>query len=71
MSLHRFTLGQSVDLTSSPFRAIGPGPYEIRSLIPAGDRSPEDPCYRIKNVDEKHERAAMESELTLWAGASS
>ena len=42
-----------------------PGPYEIRHLVPASDRDPGDPCYRIKSIAEKHERVASESELTL------
>jgi hypothetical protein len=40
------------------------GPYEIRHLVPATERDPGDPCYRIKSIAEKHERAAPESELT-------
>jgi hypothetical protein len=71
MSLHQFNLGQLVDLTPSTLRAAALGPYEICRLIPASDRSPDDPCYRIKNVDEKYERAATESELTLSASLSS
>jgi hypothetical protein len=42
-----------------------PGPYEIRHLVPASDRDPGDPCYRIKSITEKHERVARESDLTL------
>jgi hypothetical protein len=65
MASHRFNLGQLVDLMPKVLRATAPGPYEIRRLIPAADGYPDDPCYRIKSVAEKHERAAPESELTL------
>jgi hypothetical protein len=41
------------------------GPYEIRHLIPATDRDPGNPCYRIKSTVEQYERVAPESDLTL------
>lgn len=62
---HKFNIGQNVELEPNTFRSAVLGPYEIRHLIPASDRDPGDPCYRIKSVDEKHERVAPESELTL------
>jgi hypothetical protein len=62
---HKFNIGQIVDLEPGVLRSSAPGPYEIRHLVPASDRDPEDPCYRIKSVAEKHERVAPESELTL------
>ncbi|MGO9681171.1 MAG: hypothetical protein ACLPTZ_00910 [Beijerinckiaceae bacterium] len=64
---HKFDVGQLVDLELSSLRSAVRGPYEIRHLIPASDRDPDDPCYRIKSVVEKHERVAPESELTLSA----
>lgn len=67
MSSHRFNLGQLVDLMPSVLRSMAPGPYEICRLMPAADKSPDDPCYRIKSVAEKYERVAPESELTLSA----
>jgi hypothetical protein len=63
--LHKFNIGQIVELEYVMLRASAPGPYEIRRLVPASDRDPDDPCYRIKSVAEKHERVAPESELTL------
>lgn len=67
MSAHKFHVGQIVDLAPSVLRTFTPGPYEIRRLVPATERDPDDPCYRIKNCDETHERAAPESDLTLSA----
>ena len=39
--------------------------------MPKSDRDTGDPSYRIKSVDEKHERVVLESDLTssAWAGA--
>lgn len=62
---HKFDVGQLVDLELSSLRSAVRGPYEIRHLIPASDRDPGDPCYRIKSIAEKHERIAPEGELTL------
>lgn len=63
--MHKFQIGQIVDLAPKVLRSSAPGPYEVRHLVPASDRDPGDPCYRIKNTAEKHERAALQSELTL------
>jgi hypothetical protein len=65
---HKFNVGQIVELERGSLRSAVLGPYEIRHLIPASDRDPDDPCYRIKSIAEKHERAAPESELTLSKG---
>ena len=62
---HKFNIGQIVDLEPRVLRSSAPGPYEVRHLVPASDRVPDDPCYRIKSIAEKHERVASESELTL------
>jgi len=62
---HKFNIGQIVELVPMVLRSSAPGPYEIRHLVPATDRDPGNPCYRIKSVAEKHERIAPESELTL------
>lgn len=62
---HKFNIGQFVELKPRVLRSSALGPYEIRHLVPASDRDPGDPCYRIKNIAEKHERVAPESELTL------
>ena len=62
---HKFDIGQFVDLELSSLRSAAHGPYEICHLIPASDRDPDNPCYRIKSVAEKYERVALESELTI------
>lgn len=62
---HKFNIGQIVELEPRMLRSSAPGPYEIRHLVPATERDPGDPCYRIKSIAEKHERVAPESELTL------
>ena len=63
--MHKFNIGQSVDLITTVIRPSAAGAYEIRHLLPAPDGSPENPRYRIKSIAEKHERVASESELTL------
>jgi hypothetical protein len=63
--MHKFNIGQSVDLITTLLRPSAAGAYEIRHLLPAPDGSPENPRYRIKNIAEKHERVASESDLTL------
>lgn len=64
---HKFKIGQTVELEANLLRSISVGPYEVRHLIPASDRDPGDPCYRIKSIAEKYERVALESDLTLTA----
>jgi hypothetical protein len=61
LSDHRFRVGQSVNYTSGLRRQPGwGGAYKITQLLPAqGD----EPLYRIKSVDEPHERVAKETEL--------
>jgi len=66
---HKFKIGQTVDLESNILRSLSPDRYEIRHLLPASDRDPGDPCYRIKSTAEKYERTASESELALSAAA--
>jgi hypothetical protein len=66
---HKFNVGQLVELEPRLLRSSTPGPYEIRHLVPASDRDPGDPCYRIKSIAEKHERVAPESDLKLSVGA--
>lgn len=66
---HKFTVGQIVELEPRLLQAAAPGCYEVRQLMPLLDRDPTDPIYRIKSIDEKHERVAAESDLTLSAQA--
>ena len=62
---HKFAVGQTVDMAHTMLRQAASGSYEIRALVPAPDNSPDDPCYRIKNTAESHDRIVAESELTL------
>ena len=62
--MHKFSVGQAVNLIPRVLHSAAVGEYEIRRLIPATDTDPETPRYRIKNVAEKHERVASESDLT-------
>ena len=62
---HRFSVGQIVDLPYRMLQTAPAGQYEVRQLLPASDRDADDPRYRIKSVEEKYERVAAESDLTL------
>lgn len=64
---HKFSVGQLVELAPRLLQAAGHGQYEVRQLMPLLDQDPSDPIYRIKSADEKHERVAAESDLTLSA----
>jgi hypothetical protein len=61
---HKFTVGQTVDLIPFTLRAAAAGAYEIRRLMPPSDTGGNDPSYRIKSINENHERVVLESELT-------
>ena len=69
--MHKFKIGQLVELEPSVRQSLAPGGYEIRHLMPSSDRDPADPCYRIKNTAEKYERVVPESRLTLLASVFS
>ena len=58
--VHKFRIGQSVDLIPSTFRSAASGHYEIISLWPAEGGNPQ---YRIRNKSESHERVVAESDL--------
>ena len=64
--MHKFSVGQAVNLIPRVLHSSAAGEYEIRHLMSALDTDPETPRYRIKNVAEKHERVASESDLTPW-----
>ena len=68
---HKFSVGQVVDLIPRILRAAANGQYEVRQLMPASDRDAGDPSYRIKSIDEKHERVVFESDLMLVARSES
>ena len=60
--IHRFKVGQTVDLIQSTFRSAATGEYEIIGLRPVDGEIPQ---YRIKSRSESHERVVAESDLIL------
>jgi len=62
---HKFAVGQTVNLERRLLRSAAAGEYEIRHLMPASDNGTDEPRYRVKSVDEKHERIVPEGDLTL------
>jgi hypothetical protein len=60
MSTHKFHIGQVVQLIPSISRNVPGGSYEITKKLPERDGESE---YRIKSMNEPHERVARESEL--------
>jgi hypothetical protein len=63
--VHRFKVGQTVDLIPSTFRSAAKGTYQIVSLRPIeGDNNTQ---YRIKSKSEAHERVVSECDLVLAA----
>ncbi len=60
--VHKFKIGQTVDLIESTFRAAASGRYEVIALRPADGGTPQ---YRVKSKNESHERVVSESDLLL------
>lgn len=58
---HMFAVGQAVTLAPRVLRGAVDSDYEITRLLPI---LPDGPQYRIKSAKEKHERVALEDELT-------
>jgi hypothetical protein len=58
--MHKFQVGQSVDLIPRVIRQAAKGSYEIIRLMPENE---DDPRYCIKSISERHERVVPESEL--------
>jgi hypothetical protein len=61
---HKFKVGQTVDLIPSISRFAANGHYQIVSLRPADGEIPQ---YRIKSLNESHERIVTENDLLLVA----
>lgn len=61
--MHKFSVGQIVELQPRSLQSIPQGEYEIRQLLPAPEQDPANPVYRIKSRAETHERVAHESDL--------
>jgi hypothetical protein len=59
---HMFAVGQAVTLVRRVLRTAAEGDYQIVRLMPD---QPGGPQYRIKSVQEKHERMVSEDDLTL------
>jgi hypothetical protein len=58
--MHRFKVGQIVEILPSTLRSAATGDYEIVRLVPCDSN---DPQYRIKSRNEKHERVVAERDL--------
>jgi hypothetical protein len=58
--MHKFQVGQSVDLIPRVIRQAAKGSYEIIRLMPGNE---DEPVYRIKSAAERYERVVPESEL--------
>ena len=58
--IHKFQVGQTVDLISSISRFAANGHYEIVSLRPTDGDIPQ---YKIKSRQEPHERVVSENDL--------
>jgi hypothetical protein len=62
MAFHKFKIGQIVHYKPSNHRPGGPrGDYQVIRLLPKPGNS--EPEYRIRNLNEDHERDVKESEL--------
>jgi hypothetical protein len=61
MPAHKFQVGQFVRITPSPLWAAPAGRYEIVRLMPPQGANNQ---YRVKFVDDGHERMVKESDLT-------
>jgi hypothetical protein len=66
-AMHKFKIGQTVDLITSTARSAASGRYEIISLRPADGG---DPQYRVKSKSESHERVVSESDLVSSASSN-
>ncbi len=61
MASHKFHVGQIVTIRPALSRNVPGGVYKVTKQLPENRGEFE---YRIKGVDEVHERVARESELT-------
>jgi hypothetical protein len=58
---HKFHIGEMVQLSPSILRMASGGVYEVIKQLP--DSSAGEYEYRIKSINEPHERVVRESEL--------
>jgi len=61
MASHKFKIGEIVTIRAALSRNVPGGVYEVIKQLPHNGREFE---YRIKSLNEPHERAALESTLT-------
>jgi hypothetical protein len=61
MPLYKFQIGQTVFLTASPRLNIPGGAYIVTKKLPEHNGEFE---YRVKSVNEPHERVVREGELS-------
>jgi hypothetical protein len=66
--IHKFKVGQTVDLIPSTFRSAARGTYQIVGLRPAEGGNTQ---YRIKSKSEAHERVVSEGDLVITANLKS
>jgi hypothetical protein len=59
MAAYKFKVGDIVTLIPAISRNVPGGVYEVVKRLPGND----EPEYRIKSVEEPHQRVARESEL--------
>jgi len=60
MPSHKFRIGQLVQLVPAISRNVSGGTYEVTKKLPENHGEFE---YRIKSMNEPHERVVRESEL--------
>lgn len=65
--MHRFKIGQIVELLPTTLRAAAPGAYEILRLIPIESGPPQ---YCLKSREERHERIVPEHDLVPMTEAA-
>ena len=61
MASHKFKIGEIVTIRPALSRNVPGGLYEVTKQLPHNGSEFE---YRIKSVNEPHERVARESQLT-------
>jgi len=59
---HKFHIGEIVELERSMLRSVSGGIYVVTKRLPKSDAG--EYGYRIKSINEPHERAVRESELS-------
>ena len=58
--IHRFKIGQSVQLTRDNLRTVNEGYFRILALRPSDGN---DPLYLVKSESERHQRIVPQSSI--------